>query len=85
MTTTHDLLMKALRAYFEEHQKWEMKQTHSAGQAARAHLSEIRRLARIRRAEIQEIRHTKPKVKSPYYKAEQAAQNDTGTEADLDN
>lgn len=29
MTTTHDLLMKALRAYFEEHQKWEMKQTHS--------------------------------------------------------
>lgn len=85
MTTTHDLLMKELRAYFEEHQKWEMKQTHLSGQAARAHLSEIRRLARIRRAEIQEIRNSKPKVKSPYYRAEQAAQNDTGTGSDDDN
>lgn len=69
MSDTHDLLMKELRAYFEANQQWELKQTHSAGAKARASLSEIRRLARIRRAEIQEIRHTKPKVKSPYYKA----------------
>ena len=68
MSTTHDLLMQELRKYFEANQEWELKETHVAGARARASLSEIRRLARIRRKEIQEIRHAKPKVKSPNYR-----------------
>ena len=68
MSTTHDLLMKELRKYFEANQIWEIKETHRAGAMARASLSEIRRLARIRRKEIQDIRVAKPKIKSPKYK-----------------
>ena len=81
----HDQLMRELRAYFEAHQTWEMKQTHTSGARARFHLSEIRRLARIRRAEIQEIRNSKPKIKSPHYKANQTGQNDPEGNDDHDN
>lgn len=68
MSDTHDLLMRELRTYFEANQDWEMHQTHAAGMRARASLSEIRRLARIRRQEIQDVRQTKPKIKSPKYR-----------------
>jgi hypothetical protein len=66
--TIHDQLMKELRSYFEAHQDWEMNQTHASGIRARQSLVKIRQLARDRRAEIQAIRSTKPKIKSPAYR-----------------
>ena len=60
--TTHDLIIEELRAYFEAHLAWEAKNTHTAATKARAALSEVRRLCRIRRDEIQEIRKQKPKA-----------------------
>lgn len=65
---THEQLIRAFIKYFEANQRWETKQTHISGIDARAFLSEIRRLALIRRAEIGEIRKNKPKIKSPKYK-----------------
>lgn len=64
----HNLLLKTVHAYFKKNQEWETKQTHTAGIEARRLLSEIRRLASIRRDEIQAVRITKPKVKSPKYR-----------------
>lgn len=64
----HNLLLKTVHAYFRKNQEWENKQTHTAGIEARRLLSEIRRLASIRREEIQAVRAVKPKVKSPKYR-----------------
>lgn len=64
----HNLLLKTVHAYFKKNQEWESKQTHTAGIEARRLLSEIRRLASVRRNEIQAVRETKPKVKSPKYR-----------------
>lgn len=64
----HNLLLKTVHAYFKKNQEWENKQTHTAGIEARRLLSEIRRLASIRREEIQAVRAVKPKVKSPKYR-----------------
>lgn len=64
----HNLLLKTVHAYFKKNQEWESKQTHTAGIEARRLLSEIRRLSSIRRNEIQAVRVTKPKVKSPKYR-----------------
>lgn len=63
--SVHERLIEELRLYFEAHLAWETKQTHTAGQAARAHLSEIRKLCFERRNEIQSVRRIKPKTKSP--------------------
>lgn len=51
--TTHDLLIEELRKYYIENVKWERKNTHTAAIEVRKHLSEIRRLASIRRNEVQ--------------------------------
>jgi len=64
----HNLLLKTVHAYFKKNQEWENRQTHVAGIEARRLLSEIRRLASIRRDEIQAVRSVKPKVKSPKYR-----------------
>ena len=63
--SVHERLIDELRLYFEAHLAWETKKTHTAGQAARAHLSEIRKLCFERRNEIQAIRRTKPKIYGP--------------------
>jgi hypothetical protein len=68
MNDTHEQLIQAFIKYFEANQKWETKQTHPSGIAARNHLLEIRALAKQRRVEIGEIRKNKPKLKSPKYK-----------------
>lgn len=85
---THDKLMKEFRKYFENYQDWAMNQTHAAGMRCRASLSEIRRIASALRVDINEVRHTFPKIKSPKYKEallkEQLAQKqqaDKGTDA----
>ena len=64
----HEQIIRTLIKYFEANQRWETKQTHTSGIEARALLSEIRRLATIRRVEIGEVRKNKPKIKSPKYK-----------------
>ena len=75
----HDQLMKEFRAYFEDYQNWATTESHASGMRTRAHLSEIRRFASALRVEILEKRRTKPKIKSPAYRAaklaEQQAQN----------
>jgi len=83
----HDQLMKEFRAYFDDYQDWTLNQTHAAGMRTRAHLSEIRRIAKALRADIIETRRTFPRVKSPKYREaklkEQLAQKqqaDEGTD-----
>jgi hypothetical protein len=75
----HDQLLKEFRAYFEDYQTWATTESHASGMRARAHLSEIRRIASALRVEILETRKLKPKIKSPAYRAarlaEQQAQN----------
>ena len=75
----HDKLMAELREYFEDYQNWATTESHAAGMRTRAHLSELRRIASALRVQIIDIRKTKPKIKSPAYRAaklaEQQAQN----------
>lgn len=49
---SHDLLMKAFKLYFEANGKWEMKNTRAANIETRHWLSEIRRIAKMRREQI---------------------------------
>jgi hypothetical protein len=65
---THRKLLEAVYQYVKVNIAWETKETHLAGAESRKILSEIRRLASTRRAEIQDIRNKKPKLKSPNYK-----------------
>ena len=65
---THEQLMTLFREYFKYNQEWESRQTHVAGIKCRNLLAEIRIIARERRAEIQEVRHKKPTIKSPKYR-----------------
>jgi len=65
---THEQLMTLFREYFKYNQEWESRQTHVAGIKCRNLLAEIRIIARERRAEIQEVRHKKPPIKSPKYR-----------------
>jgi len=69
----HEALMKEFRAYFEENQGWESTESHASGIRLRKHLYEIRRIALEMREEILQIRKTKPKIKSPKYRAAQKA------------
>lgn len=68
MDSLHDLLMTEFRKYFDASMDWEMHRTHAAGIRTRNHLLEIRKIAKLRRDEIQAIRAEKPKVKSPKYR-----------------
>lgn len=64
----HDQLMKEFRLYFSANQKWAAKQTHVSGIELRKHLSNISKICLELRLEIQRVRETKPKIKSPKYK-----------------
>ena len=64
----HRKLIKAFQEYYNLNREWENKETHTAGIKARQILSDIRRLASARREEIQAVRVTKPKTKSPKYR-----------------
>ena len=57
-TDAHDDMVKAFIEYFKHNERFEYKKGHGdePGAKARFWLSEIRRLARIRRAEIQDKR-----------------------------
>jgi len=72
--TAHDRLVELFREYFRLNQEWESKETHAAGMRVRKALSDMRHLASDRRKEIQAVRVTKPKVKSPKYKENQKRQ-----------
>jgi hypothetical protein len=79
----HDRLMKEFRAYFEDYQNWATTESHASGMRARAHLSELRRIASALRVDILETRILKPRIKSPKYRAQQLAQKqqaDKGTD-----
>ena len=54
--STHDLLIKELQKYFTANMRWEQKKSHMAAKEVRRYLSEIRRLATIRRDEVQQQR-----------------------------
>ena len=66
--TAHEELLALFRDYFRLNQEWESKETHASGMRVRKALSKMRRLASQRREEIQAVRVTKPKVKSPAYR-----------------
>ncbi len=68
MEDAHTSLMRKVHEYYKLHQRWQARQTHVAGIELRRLLAEIRDLTITRREEIQAIRATKPKVKSPKYK-----------------
>jgi uncharacterized membrane protein len=72
----HDRLMAAFQLYFKANQRWESTQTHVSAIALRQALSELRHRASEYRVEIQAVREEKPRVKSPKWRAEQAAQNE---------
>ena len=55
---THDQLMNAFREYFKANQQWVNKGTRIAGENTRYWLSQIRIIARERRAKVQEWRHS---------------------------
>ena len=54
---THDELMRVFREYYKANQRWLDKGTRQAGLETRQLLSELRIIARQRRANIQEWRH----------------------------
>lgn len=68
MKDTHDILLDQFREYFRLNMEWETRRTHAAGMRVRKMLSDIRKVASVRRQEIQAIRAEKPKLKSPEYK-----------------
>lgn len=57
-TEVHDNLIRAFQEYFKNQDKFEFEGNEEAGSRARHWLSEIHKLAKIRRQEIQDKRHT---------------------------
>lgn len=77
---THRQLLQLFYDYVRINLRWEEKQSHLSGMEVRQILSEIRRLARVRRAEIQDVRAAKPKNRSPVYPGSRPkASDDTET------
>ena len=54
MSTTHDQILAALEAYVAENEKFEGKGVKAASSRARGALGDLAKLAKARRAEIQE-------------------------------
>jgi len=54
--STHELLVQAVMDYYNAQERFEVKGFDETGRKARVILSDIRRLATIRRKEIQEKR-----------------------------
>jgi hypothetical protein len=63
--STHEKLIESLRLYFESHLKWETRSTYTASTEMRRYLSDIMKLAKQRRLEVQEKRRSTPKLKIP--------------------
>ena len=76
----HSQLMEAFQKYFKANQDWINKGTRRAGMDTRFWLSEIRRIASLRRKAIQEWRHDLDSVKAEKKLIQkQQAQDDTDT------
>jgi hypothetical protein len=54
--STHELLVQAVMDYYNAQERFEVKGFDETGRKARVILSDIRRLATVRRKEIQEKR-----------------------------
>jgi hypothetical protein len=54
MATTHEQIVAAYEAYIAENEKFEGKSVGAAGTRARGALGDLAKLAKTRRAEIQE-------------------------------
>jgi hypothetical protein len=61
---THELLIKACQEYFKWQNRFEYKGADEAGIKARNWLSEVRRLASLRRIEIQAKRKERRKLRN---------------------
>ena len=55
---THDQIISAYETYLEEHQSFETKNIKAAAARARKALGELSKLAKTRRAEIQERKNS---------------------------
>ena len=55
---THDQIVSAYENYLEEHQSFETKNVKAAAARARKALGELGKLAKTRRAEIQERKNS---------------------------
>ena len=55
---THDQIISAYETYLAENQSFEMKNIKAAGARARKALGELGKLAKTRRAEIQERKNS---------------------------
>jgi hypothetical protein len=73
----HDELMDAFKNYFKANQDWINKGTRRAGMDTRFWLSEIRRIASLRRMKIQEWRHDIDKHKAEKKKIQNQGKDDT--------
>jgi hypothetical protein len=54
MSATHDSILAAVETYISEHTKFEVKEVKASAARARAALGDIAKLAKTRRAEIQD-------------------------------
>lgn len=68
---THRQLLQLFYDYVKLNIVWENKPSHRKGINVRKVLSEIRRVAKIRRGEIMVVREARPKCKTEQYKQAQ--------------
>lgn len=61
--STHESIVAAFESYLKENEKFEGKGVAAAGTRARASLGDIAKLAKARRAEIQEVKNTRKSEK----------------------
>jgi hypothetical protein len=73
----HDELMDAFKNYFKANQDWINKGTRRAGMDTRFWLSEIRRIASLRRMKIQEWRHNIDQHKAEKKKIQNQGKDDS--------
>jgi hypothetical protein len=57
-STTHEQIVAAYEAYLAENEKFEVKGVKAASARARAALGDLGKLAKVRRAEIQEKKNS---------------------------
>lgn len=61
--STHETIVAAFESYLKENEKFEGKGVAVAGTRARASLGDIAKLAKARRAEIQEVKNSRKSEK----------------------
>lgn len=57
MSATHQAILDAIEAYVAEHSKFEEKGVKASAARARSALGDLAKLAKVRRAEIQETKN----------------------------